>query len=312
MSLPTPTIAHEGNPDTTPDLVVSGTLDGNAFVSFAPVITPERDLPAPITSPGWRASPNVAVKYVFSGFGYGTDTSNGTSQQTRSAFAGGTFIPCAGSVLEYSQKDNIFCYGCVVSPRQATNSHLIDDHLSTPTTQVFQDFYNEDFYDLLGRDWSGYLAPPTASAIATVFISAKASIHTVANGAPFSGVAVGVPPDATNEDFTGVVDVYDWGTHTEYIMIYDHQPLSAVGTILDSESRSAPVADEVFGLAVLYSISGGTFTYSGGLTMSGNVTLPYNGTDARTALVNLPPSSTSGVDDYVTWKNVMGWVAWQT
>ena len=311
MTQPTPTVAHEGNPDTN-TLTVSGTLDGQAFIVFTPNLAPERELPTVAGSSDWRASPNLPIKYVFNGFAYGTDTSNGTTQQTRSSFAGGTFIPCAGSVLEYSQKDNVFCYGCVVSPPQKTNSHLIDNAASTPTQQAFQNFYGEDFYDLLGKNWSNWLAPPTASAIATVLMASKASIHTVANGAPFSGVAVGVPPDATANNFTGVVDVYDWGTHTEYVMIYDHQPLNTLGTILSSEPRDALVVDDVIGLSVIYSISGGTFTYSGGLTLSGSLTLPYNSHDGRTALVNLPPSSTSGVDDYVTWKNVMGWVAWQT
>ena len=35
--LPTPTVAHEGNPDTN-TLTVSGTLDGDAFINFTPVI----------------------------------------------------------------------------------------------------------------------------------------------------------------------------------------------------------------------------------------------------------------------------------
>lgn len=49
--LPTPTIAHEGNPRATPDLVVSGTLDGDVFVNFTPILD-STNFVGPIPAPG--------------------------------------------------------------------------------------------------------------------------------------------------------------------------------------------------------------------------------------------------------------------
>ena len=45
MTQPTPTVAHEGNPDTN-ELTVTGTLDGEAALKFAfDVPRPEREAP---------------------------------------------------------------------------------------------------------------------------------------------------------------------------------------------------------------------------------------------------------------------------
>ena len=49
--IPTPTVAHEGNPRST-SLTVSGTLDGEAFIHFLPPDVVTFSAPPPVISPG--------------------------------------------------------------------------------------------------------------------------------------------------------------------------------------------------------------------------------------------------------------------
>ena len=137
----------------------------------------------------------------------------------------------------------------------------------------------------------------------------RAFVSTAAVGYPFSGVAVGVHPSSTYDNFTGVVAAYDWAAEKEYLMTYKNQPLSTFGTILGSTDRDPIAIDGNIHARISYLMSTGAYTF-----LSSNITvgslsesdLPYNGSDMRVGLINLPPTATSGVDDLIIWKQVQG------
>jgi hypothetical protein len=334
-------VAHEGNPRTN-TLTISGTLDGDIFLiplppSPDPFSTEPRPLPPEVFGEP-SVSSNDALKYVFNDFRFGTDGQNSGSgaigafepNNSQNAYVvNETFIATRGTVLEFSEKDSIPMYGFVMSPSVVCNQRFIDNnnHAAGSLISKAVDHNSIDFFALWtllqdkaddtptvpGSRW-GEL--PGNSAPAHVNMQTTAHVSALASGYPFSGVAVGVDPKSTIDDFTGIVAAFNWGNQTEYIMRYNHQPLKTLGTVIASiawgvdyviNDRIRVQLSKIHGLnsAETWRILWNSTTITG-LT---NTDIPYYQPDMRSALINLPSTFDSGTDDAVTWTEVAG-VTW--
>lgn len=310
------TIAHEGNPRTD-SLVVAGTLDGNAFLLFDfPLVGPNLPRTGEVVADNYRIETPFTLKYVLTDFQYGTDAfdhGSGYVQYNKSSPTGNTatFRAPAGTVLEYSRKDNIKMYGAVISPTVRSNGRYID-RLSTSLSFVFVNKTNIDTYDAAFLDWANLGKRPTNSDFSSFEVNQRVTINAIA-GDPFFGVAVGVDPRSTADDFTGYVLAYDWTNDTQYLMRYFHRSLSQFGDILGSNNPTVKVAGSTLSLTLSKGtgVSGAvtTWTISGGsLSVSSlaDTDLPYFAPDMRCALVNLPSTGDSGGDDSIVWADGVG------
>lgn len=325
------TVAHEGNPRNTPDLVVSGTLDGSVTLLMQfPALPIDNQIVLPPNAPNaFRVSTPFSDKYFLSvsdtsgdvTFQYGVDAFNHGSgyEQYRPSAATketGTFIKPQGQVLEYSRYNNHPRYGAIISPRLETNFHIIDQNNSV-LEFVYKDFTFKDFYaanNLL--NWADWGKATTNADISVMEQTARADVYAAVTTHPISGVAVAVHPESTFSEFKGIAYIYDYATNFAYVSRYTGQPLTDLADVLWTEDFTGgplTAADAFLYLTLRYDLTTGgvSLTGKGSLSLSGLTTgdLPYYGPDMRVAIVNLPRLDATNVDDYITWKSVHGIVS---
>lgn len=315
------TVAHEGNPRTN-SLAVSGTLDGDVFITIEGNSVPQ---PPTVPPTGPTSPPNVtsnsAVKYLFSvdpGFRFGVD--GATIQGQNSAKVNtDTFVPSAGWYGEYSQLNGILMAGAIVSPTILTNVRYYDVIKSVASgTAVYSTQAYLDYLGMMSLDFDNILkdTEPPAS-YTSITLSGGADIKTAPINSPVSGAAVGVKPGSTFQNFTGIICTYDWATNQYTIKMLVDQDVNEQGTVIATENRVIDwgldplTAGDSLSIQMAYVISSNTFTITAGvgLSVTGYTAsqLPYHGSDMRVAMTNHYPSApTPGGADYVEFELVAG------
>jgi hypothetical protein len=301
------TIAHEGNPRQTPDLVVVGTLDGTATLILpgpSPITLP---VPSPIQA---TPTPSAGDKYIFStddqgnvtfSFGTATIDTNLPQGTAREQIDPVIFVPFEGWVKEYSKRNSFVRSGFI--------KQISLRNLERPGS-----YYKElDFFQFCDLDpdiFDGLLAR-------TQYV--QAGLYESVTGFPFSGVAVCVDPESTVQDFTGIVGAYDWFTDTLYLMTYLHQPLSNLGTVLDTTTGVNPQVGDPISIFFTKSNDDNLFTVQvtfGSTTIllesQSEASLPYFDVGVEVALVDIASTSTIVGDDAVTWEDVYTYVTYST
>ena len=325
-------VAHEGNPRTASITIDSGEVLSTTTIEVEiPGPAPGGPILPPTEEP--TGSSSNPFKYEFVDFRYGIDGQN-TGEGAIGAFepnSATAAIPSSGYqtpsgiILEYSRKDSVFMSGCVVSPPVRWSSQWLDAEAPGSGKERVRKHENLDFLETWNLvhvitevapggyrygEFPANISPHSINQYAIAFVKVNAI------GSPFSGVAVGVKPGSTYDNFTGIVAAFNWANQTEYIFRYDNQPLASTVTTLASRAWGV---DYVVNDGIKVWIAKAHTFYtdpptwsihwnSTSLTGLTDGDIPYLGSDMRVALVNLESTVDSGGDDAIVWTEVSGLV----
>lgn len=289
-----PKVAHEGNPrrstldipggsllsDPIRTVTASGPLPGGVGADVGGPIEEPAAIPVGSSSDG--------SKYEFS-----VDAQNNITF----VFGNTGFEDPAGWVKEHSFRSGTPMYGFIsYHALGAANS----GPLPLPT--------DLDFHGLV--EW---VRDNLADTSVTVSLQLTATILDL-GGTAILGLACGVHPDSTSDEFFGYACAFDSSTNILYILRYNGEPLTSLGTIIASEVVTAPAIGNSMTFALNYHQNNGdpnfeafpTFTSSsigtGFIAVPDDLIVPGVGA----AVIDIATSATHNAveNSFVTWESV--------